>query len=265
MAWLAVGTTMRELDDGELLVGSGPEAQWRVTSADLSPSHFIISVRGPNVTLLPASRDAVVVINGERVHGTSRPLVDGVAILAGSGRFLFSQSMPAASESQEPPATVGFLVDDRGAVAHPLGPSTLIGRDASNAIIVRDPTASRFHADVRREAGGFVLRSLGASGTRLNRLPVETPTLLAEGDTIEIAFAVLRFTSVRPTGDIVIAPSRSATNDAAGRRPTLGADGVLTVREANAASRGARVVQTAAGLVIVAAVWAMWWWMRRAG
>ena len=266
MAWLAVGATMRELDDGELLVGSGPEAQWRVTSADLSPSHFIISVRGPNVTLLPASRDAVVVINGERVHGTSRPLVDGVAILAGSGRFLFSRSMPVASEAHDPAAAaVGFLVDDRGAVAHPLGPSTLIGRDASNAIIVRDPTASRFHADVRCEAGGFVLRSLGASGTRLNRLPVETPTLLAEGDTIEIAFAVLRFTTVRPTGDIVIAPSRSATNDAAGRRPTLGADGVVTVREANAASRGARVVQIAAGLVVVAAVWAMWWWASRAG
>ena len=265
MAWLAVGTTMRELGDGELLVGSGPEAQWRVTSADLSPSHFIVSVRGPNVTLLPASRDAVVVINGERLQGTSRPLVEGSAILAGSGRFLFSESMPAASESAEPAATVGFLVDDHAHVAHPLGPSTLIGRDASNAIVVRDPTASRFHADVRSEAGGFVLRSLGASGTRLNRQPIQAPTLLAEGDTIEIAFAVLRFTSVQPTGDIVIAPPRSATNDAAGRRPTLGADGVITVEEANRASRGARVVQITAGLVIFGAICAMLWWASKAG
>ena len=170
--------------------------------------------------------------------------------------------MPVASDSNEPAAAVGFLVDDRGAVAHPLGPSTSIGRDASNTIIVRDPTASRFHADVRREAGGFILRTLGASGTRLNQRSIETPTLLAEGDTIEIAFAVLRFTSVRPTGDVVIAPSRSAANDAAGRRPTLGADGVVKVTEANAASRGARVVQIAAGLVVSAVVFAMWWWTR---
>ena len=261
MAWLTVGTHLRELDDGELLVGSGADAQWRVTTADLSPAHFIVSVRGLNVTLLPASRDAVVVIDGERVHGTSRPLVDGDAILAGSGRFLFAQSTPAASEEQEPAAGVGFLVDDQGAVAHPLGLSTSIGRDASNAIVVRDPTASRFHADVRREAGGFVLRSLGASGTRLNRHPLETPTLLAEGDTIEIAFAVLRFTSVQPTGDIVIAQPHARANDAAGRRPTFDVDGVVTVEKANGASRNARVVQITAGAVVFAAVYAIWWWV----
>jgi len=263
MAWLAVGTTMQELgDDGELLVGSGPEAQWRVTSAGLSPSHFVVSVRGQNVTLLPASRDTVVVINGEQLRGTSRPLVDGAAIHAGSGRFLFSRSMPPRSASDEPAAAVGFLVDDRVGVAHPLGPSTLIGRDASNAIVVRDPTASRFHADVRPEAGGFVLRSLGASGTQLNRQPLETPTLLAEGDKIEVAFAVLRFTSVQPTGDIVIATPRAATNDAAGRRPTLDTDGVVTVNKANGASRSTRVVQITAGVVVFAVVWAIWWWVR---
>jgi pSer/pThr/pTyr-binding forkhead associated (FHA) protein len=265
MAWLAVGATIQELGDGELLVGSGPEAQWRVTSAGLGPSHFVVSVRGANVTLLPASRDVVVVINGEQLRGTSRPLADGDAILAGSGRFLFSRSMPTPSASQEPPAAVGFLVDDQAGVAHPLGPSTLIGRDASNAIILRDPTASRFHADVRTEAGGFVLRSLGASGTRLNRQLMETPTLLAEGDRIEVAFAVLRFTSVQPTGDIVIAPPQSPTTVAAGRRPTLGADGVVRVEEANKASRGARVVQIIASLVIVAAIGAMWWWASKAG
>jgi hypothetical protein len=266
MAWLAVGTATQELDDGELLVGSGPEAQWRVTSAGLAPSHFIVSVRGSAVTLLPASRDAVVVINGEQLRGTSRPLADGAAILAGNGRFLFSRSMPAASVSDEPAAAaVGFLVDDRGRVAHPLGQSTLIGRDASNAIILRDPTASRFHADVRPEAGGFVLRSLGASGTRLNRQLIETPTLLAEGDVIEVAFAVLRFTSVQPTGDVVIARPHEAANDAAGRRPTLGADGIVTVEKANKASRGARVVQITAGLAVLAAIGAMVWWASRAG
>ena len=68
-------------------------------------------------------------------------------------------------------------------IAYPLSSrSTTIGRDASNAIVLRDPTASRFHAEVRREAGGFALRSIGALAATLNGQPVERPTVLREGD-----------------------------------------------------------------------------------
>lgn len=262
MAWLAVGTTMHELREGDVLVGSGPDAHWRVTSADLAPSHFVVSVRGPDATLRPASREAVVVVNGEQLHGASRLLVDGDAVFAGSGCFLFSKATPGTLVSDDPSTGMGYLVDDQVGVAHPLGPSTFVGRDASNAIIVRDPTASRFHADIRREAGGFVLRSIGASGTRLNGRPIESPTLLAEGDRVEIAFAVLRFTAVTPTGNIVVAPPHSTANDASARRPTLGADSGLAVTEASEAGRATRVVQVAAGLVVFAALCATWWWFR---
>jgi predicted component of type VI protein secretion system len=262
MAWLAAGTTMHELRDGDVLVGSGSDAHWRVTGADLAPSHFVVSVRGPDATLRPASRDAVVVVNGEQLHGASRPLVDGDAVFAGSGCFLFSKATPGAWVAHDPSTGLGYLVDDQVGVAHPLGPSTFVGRDASNAIIVRDPTASRFHADVRREAGGFVLRSIGASGTRLNGQAIESPTLLAEGDRIEIAFAVLRFTAVTPTGEIVVAPPHSTTNDAAGRRPTLGSDGVLAVEDANEASRSNRLILVTVGLVALVGLRAAWWWIR---
>src|SRR5262245_26902137 len=260
MTWLAVGTTTRELHDGDVIVGSGFDAQWRLTSIDLAPAHFVVSVRGSDATLTLASRDAVVAINGEQVHVASRPLVDGDVILAGSGRFLFSHALPGAYASRDSTPGPGYVVDDDAGVAYVLGPSTLIGRAASNAIIVRDPTASRFHADVRREAGGFVLRSIGASGTKLNRQPMKSPTLLAEGDQIEIAFSVLRFTTLTPPGDVVAAPSPSIANEEAGRRPTLAADGVVAVEKENRAGRATRLIQITAGLVVIAAGCATWWW-----
>ena len=261
MAWLAVGTTMHELRDGDVIVGSGSDAQWRVQNADLAPSHFVVSVRGSSATVKSASRDAVVVVNGEQLQGASRPLGDGDVILAGSGRFLFSHALPGALTSRDFTPGLGYLVDDDAGVAHALGPSTLIGRAASNAIVVRDPTASRFHADIRREAGGFVLRSIGASGTKLNRQLMESPQLLADGDRIEIAFSVLRFTTATPAGDIVVAPPHSSTNDATGIRPTLGADGVVAVEGANQASRATRLVQITFWLVALAIGFASLWWV----
>ena len=264
MTWLAIGTTTHELREGDVTVGSGFDAQLRVTSVDLAPAHFVVSVHGSDATLKPASRDAVVAVNGEQVNQASRPLVDGDVILAGTGRFLFSHAVPGAFASRDSSAGLGYLVDDNAGVAHALGASTLIGRAASNAIVVRDPTASRFHADVRREAGGFVLRSIGASGTKVNRQPMKSPTLLAEGDRIEIAFSMLRFTTLTPPGDIVAAPppSHSVPNDAAGRRPTLAADGVVAVEKANRAGRAARLIQITAGLVVIGVVCATWWWVR---
>src|SRR5215471_10440527 len=74
-----------------------------------------------------------------------------------------------------------YLVDDRAKIAHPLAPpSTSIGRDASNEIVIRDPSASRFHAEIKQEAGSFVLHSIGATGTLLNAKPLSEPQTLTE-------------------------------------------------------------------------------------
>ena len=65
-----------------------------------------------------------------------------------------------------PDSQSAYLVDDNGRLAHPLsGGPTPIGRDASNVVVVRDPTASRFHAEVRGSEGSFPVQSIGATGT----------------------------------------------------------------------------------------------------
>lgn len=154
-----------------------------------------------------------------------------------------------------------YLVDDRARIAHALTPgSTSIGRDASNEIVIRDPSASRFHAEIREQDNTFVLHSIGATGTLVNAKPMSGPHTLSEGDSVEIAFVRLRFARSLGTG-IAPAPEHSRTNDEFSRKPTHGGSDLEVVDEGNRAGRDLRRVQIAV-LVILLLV-ALWWWATR--
>lgn len=153
-----------------------------------------------------------------------------------------------------------YLVDDRARIAHALAVrSTSIGRDASNEIVIRDPSASRFHAEIRQESDTFVLHSIGATGTLLNARPLSGPHTLTEGDSVEIAFVKLRFT--RSVGDgIKPAPVHPAANDEFSRKATLGSE-MVAVNTTNMAGRDLRRVQLA--VVLIAVLLGVWWWVAR--
>jgi predicted component of type VI protein secretion system len=254
MSWLAFGTLTRELRDGEIVVGSGADADWPVATADLMPRHFQMTVKGPMVSLRPCS-DNVVVVNGDQVVGTSRSIADGDAILAGSGRFVFTADAPQVAPVEPPATSQAYLIDEQARVAHPLlNRSAPIGRDASNAVVIRDPRASRFHAEIRREAGGFALHSIGASGTFLNGSVMASPSMLKEGDAIEIAFSPLRFTLLVPGADVAIAPPHSAENDEFNRKPTLSTDQVSDAGDPDSARLRLAVIVVAI-LVVGFVVW----------
>jgi hypothetical protein len=97
-----------------------------------------------------------------------------------------------------------WLVDERWFKAYPLADETTIGRGVENTIIVRDPAASRHHADVKREPAGYVLHAFGSSGVKVNGLRVGTEFALQEGDVVEIAFTSLRFTTKAPTNEMFV-------------------------------------------------------------
>lgn len=97
-----------------------------------------------------------------------------------------------------------WLVDERWTKAYPLGDSTTIGRGAGSTIILRDPAVSRNHASVTKQATGYVLRSQGSAGTKVNGIRVGSECVLQEGDVIEIAFTTLRFTLKAPTGEMFV-------------------------------------------------------------
>jgi predicted component of type VI protein secretion system len=219
----------------------------------------VVLVRGSDVSVRPCTSESVVVVDGEQLRGGSHRLADGEAVLAGSGVFLFSETTPRSAAPAQAGPLPAFLVDDAAAVAHPLiSRSTPIGRDASNAIVVRDPTASRFHAEVRREAGGFALRSMGSGGTSLNGAPVLSPRMLDEGDTVEIAFTRLRFTQARLPEGLAVASPHSAAHDETSRRSTLATER-SPVGVDNEAARDLRRLWIALGLVIILALGLLAW------
>lgn len=263
MAWLSDGLTAHELHDGEVIVGSGSEADWRVASADLMPRHFLLLVHGLNASIRPFTTDNVVVVNGRQVSGAPWTLHDGDVIAAGSGRFVYSEDAPRLTPSgaaKEATDRVAYLVDERADAAYRLASrSTGIGRDQSNVIVIRDPTASRFHAEIRREAGGFVLHARGSAGTTVNDHRVAGPWMLEEGDRIEVAYTVLRFTSETPT-DKQLAVEQPEPIRGSQTRPTPINEG-MTIENAVVAAPPHRHPGILLAIAVVLAI-ALWFWLR---
>ena len=72
--------------------------------------------------------------------------------------------------------------------------STIIGRAEDCDVRLKDPLASRRHAEVRRESWRYLLLDLGSrNGTRVNGEVVTASHHLQHGDTILIASVPLRF------------------------------------------------------------------------
>jgi pSer/pThr/pTyr-binding forkhead associated (FHA) protein len=218
MPWLTTEGSSHQIAEGETVVGSGADAGWRLAQYDLASRHFIVDRNGSRVTVRTCGVDNVIALNGVQSGAQAHDLKDGDVIDAGSGRFLFSSERSGSY----PAVNVGpaHLIEARGGAAHELlAPSVGIGRDRLNAIVVRDPTASRFHAEIRREAGGYVLHPRGSSGTLVNGQRIGSPTRLSHGDRIEIGSMEMAFvTGPVPLGTRTAEP---APDDDSSRRPTV--------------------------------------------
>ena len=196
MTWLEYNEAFQELrPDSEVVVGTGAQATWRLRRADLMPRHFVVARSEDGVKIRPFSSDTVVTVNGRQLPPGMSELHDGDVISAGSGEFHFWAAAPGETRSKVRGALTAHLLDARRRSALSLHRiSTGIGRDESNALVLVDDAASSFHAEVRREAGGYALRASDSAAVRVNGRPVSAPVLLNEGDEIQIANLQLRYT-----------------------------------------------------------------------
>ena len=196
MTWLEYNEALQELrGDGEIVVGTGAQASWRLRRADLMPRHFIVSTARDRATICPFSSETVVTVNGRQLPVGATELHDGDVIGAGSGEFRFWATTPGESRSERRAPITGYLVDgQRNSALSLQRVSTGIGRDESNELVIENRDAASFHAEVRREAGGHVLRAPESAAVNLNGRRVTSPVVLGEGDTIEISDLRLRYT-----------------------------------------------------------------------
>ena len=215
MTWLEYNEALQELHaDSEVVVGTGAQATWRLRRADLMPRHFIVSTADDGARIRPFSSEAVVTVNGRQLPCGASELHDGDVISAGSADFHFWATVPGESRSQVNAPVTAHLVDARRHSALSLNRvSTGIGRDDSNALVVDDADAASFHAEVRREAGGHALRS-SESSVKVNGRPVSAPVMLNEGDEIQIANLLLRYTREPLADGIAAAPQQIITSPA---------------------------------------------------
>ncbi|HJU91046.1 MAG TPA: FHA domain-containing protein [Gemmatimonadaceae bacterium] len=183
----------RELG-ADTVIGSGSQASWRVQGLDLAARHFSVRLNGDGAHVHPATAQSIVILNGEQVPPSGAAVKSGDLIAAGSARFVFLSDKSAKRPTMPTAAAQAYLIDAQQKKGYALRRRVVqIGREIGCSIVLRDPTVSRFHADVRSEGGQFVLYSMGSAGTRINDKNVGTPQMLKEGDLIQIGGTTFSF------------------------------------------------------------------------
>lgn len=260
MPWLEYEGRLRKLPEGTTLVGSAEPAGLVIQGADLLPRHFWVEASDTGLRIRPHAVEAVVAIDGRQMGTDWCPVEFGATISAGSAHFrVVSEAPTRTSTSVHPRNALAFLVDVRHGLAYPLDHQTTnIGRARTNHVRLEDPTASRFHAQVRREAGGWALHPAGSSGAQVNGEWVGTPRLLEDGDTVDIAFQSFRFTRGAPPAGVRIVPRSDAGDPARSERPTIARERISMVppgrRGRHPISRPLLIGLLAAGLIAAGAL-----------
>lgn len=219
--WLQYGSRLRKLPAGVVVLGSGDDATLQVDDVDLMPRHLILHPRPDHVEVSAFSPDVVVVVGERQVGSEPVRAAYGAPIRAGGAEFRVWREQPSHQEAVAPAPPTGFLIDLAASAAYPLDRlATSVGRASTNVVRLSDPTASRFHATIRREAGGHAIHVIGSAGGMVNGRRVANPCMLAEGDLIEMAYATFRFTRGPVPAGVQVVPTPGPDSPIADR-PTM--------------------------------------------
>jgi predicted component of type VI protein secretion system len=218
------GNTRELTKGGQLIVGSGSQAEWKLQGLDLAARHFTVTLEDSGRAVVkPQSSQHLLVVNGRQVAGEGQALSHGDAIGAGSATIVYLEDLSRARPQVA--ATAGgqlYLVNEKERRAYPLVRKKVgIGRDAASHVLLRDPSVSRFHADIRSEAGQHVLYSMGSAGTKINGVTLSNPQMLQDGDKIEVGDTHLLFTRTLPSGMTVADMAEDAEEDKLTQRKTV--------------------------------------------
>lgn len=256
MPFLLIDGDTRELPPGDTIVGSGTQAAIRISNVDLSARHFTVQRGGDGrVAVRPASAQQIVVVNEKQVPQGGVALAHGDLISAGAAEFIYLDDASAPRQDRARAGGTAYLVNQGERSAYPLSKKSVsIGRDVASHIVVRDPSVSRFHADIRAEAGQFVLYAQGSAGTLVNGQAVTSPRLLEEGDEIAVGGQAFRFTR-QPLGAGLtpVALGAGEEDDRLSRRDTELGIGAVTGTSYPATGSGRSMVPIVIVVLVVIA------------
>lgn len=183
--------------------------------------HASLSIHGASVLLRDLGSANGTWVNGERVSGT-RELREGDTLQIGQTRFVLGRTAQAPTAASAPDTSEATRLIQLGGIGQPPGPASqpardpvlvatggtmdgarfvlraglasIAGREAGLPVHLRDPKASRQHAEFAVDARGVVtVRDLGsANGTLLNGAPLSAPRDLRVGDEVRIGDTTLR-------------------------------------------------------------------------
>lgn len=215
---------------GTIVIGSSSQATWRIQRMDLAARHFRVEACDGTARVVPHSVQNVVVLNGRQVPPAGAPLQSGDVIAAGSARFIFLATRDAERPAPPPERPPALLIDRAAKKGYTLRKRVVqIGREIGCNIVLKDPTVSRFHADVRAEGGEYVLYSMGSTGTKINGRSITVPRMLEEGDQIAIGDTVLVFSrQPLPPGIQAVQFEDQGADDGSSRRNTVLATRAVT-------------------------------------
>lgn len=120
-----------------------------------------------------------------------------------------------SSVKTDPTGATAYVVYELERRAYRLSDAAFtIGRGAENSIVIREPSVSRVHAELRPEGAEYVLHTSGATGTRVNGEPVSAPHQLSDGDRIDVGLVEFTFRrSKLPLGVSIIDPQTVEGHD----------------------------------------------------
>jgi len=131
---------------------------------------------------------------------SARRIPDRSSLLTNAGMRMTRNELNAEllkSVSGSPVVAEAMLLHGGSKVS--LTDLTKIGRNPKNDLVLNDPEVSGQHAQIRRDASGFLLEDLQSSnGTFLNGARLSTPARLASGALIKVGKTQLEFAMATP-------------------------------------------------------------------
>lgn len=208
------GVTVQDiqLDQTAVTLGRAPDNTFPL-SDDLTVSrhHAQIAWSGSRYVITDLSSSIGTYVNTAKLAPHQpRGLADGDRIQIGTFELIFSlAAQPSAPQAQAPQANKAPQAQKTvfAAVGSPSTPAisdqqlalrgreTLsIGRDQLNDMVIDHPSSSRFHAQIKKSQGDYVLVDLNSTnGTFVNGDPITERRVLRVGDVIRIGPANLTF------------------------------------------------------------------------